>query len=107
MCTELNIYRLYVGLNDAESKKQEISTKDAMNIISDYLANHFEGATVFPAIGVYKHPDSGIVVKEKSLVIELFFVSEMEVNDLLRFAKKALNQYSVAKMILNGTVSFE
>ena len=89
METNTNIYKIYIGLNDQESKKQEIDTNDALVIVSEYLANHFEGATAYNAIGIYKH-ENGEVVRENSIVIELVFVNDESRNSLqLRFYRIA------------------
>ena len=98
-------YKVYVGLNDAKSKKQEINTEDAMAMVSLYLASHFEGATVYPATGVYKHND-GTVVRENSLVIELVFVSEESVEALVNQCKTILNQESIMIMRSECGVQF-
>lgn len=98
-------YKIYVGLNDAESKKQEISTEDAMTLVSLYLANHFEGATVYSGIGVYKHED-GTIVRENSLIIELVYVSEFMVESLVSHCKTILNQESIMIMRTECGVQF-
>ncbi len=100
-----NLYRLYFGLNDQKAKIQLISTEDALNMMSDYLANHFAGATIFSGIGVYRH-ENGTVVKENSLIVELCFVSEDEVNEVINQFKKVLNQESVMKVTLPCNVDF-
>lgn len=39
-------FTLYVGLNDKDSKKQEISTLEAYKIINKLLLNYTSGATI-------------------------------------------------------------
>ena len=94
-----NLYKVYVGLNDQLTKKQEIETETAMVIVSEYLANHFEGATVYNGIGVYKHND-GTVVRENSLIIELVFVDDNTVNEMINHFREILNQESIMKVKL-------
>jgi hypothetical protein len=40
---------LFVGLNDKETKKQEISTLDAYKIAINILTKYFNGATITEA----------------------------------------------------------
>ena len=98
-------YKVFVGLNDRESKKQEIPTEDAMSLVSFYLASHFDGATVYPAVGVYRHED-GTIVRESSLVIELVFVSEFMVESLVQHCQKTLNQESIMIMRTECGIQF-
>lgn len=93
-------FTLYLGLNDKDSKKQEMSTVEAYKLVSKLaLDNGIEGATIFEAVGIYTHED-GTVVTENTLRIELlFFGDELAtpktkayVDDL----KKVLRQESVA-----------
>ena len=100
-----SMYKVFVGLNDAESKKQEIKTEDAMSLISLYLASHFDGATVYNGIGVYKHED-GTIVRENSLIIELVYVSEFMVESLVNHCKTILNQESIMIMRTECGVQF-
>ena len=100
-----NLYKVYLGLNDQLTKKQEIETETAMVIVSEYLANHFEGATVYNGIGVYKHND-GTVVRENSLIIELVFVDDNMVNDMINHFREILNQESIMKVKLSCDCDF-
>lgn len=63
-------YRLYCGLNDKDTKKQEISTEEAQNVFNGLVARMFDGATVWTADGVYTHVD-GTQVSEKPCVVSL------------------------------------
>lgn len=100
-----NLYKVYVGLNDQLTKKQEITTEKALIDVSEYLANHFEGATVYNGIGVYKHND-GTVVRENSLIIELVFVDDNMVNDMINHFRVIFNQESVMKIKLSCDCDF-
>lgn len=88
-------FTLYVGLNDKDSKKQEISTLEAYKIINKLLLNYTNGATIFEATGIYKH-DDGTFTTEKTLRIELLFVDRAVVLEIVEQLKKILNQESIA-----------
>lgn len=87
-------YKVYFGLFDQETHKQEIRTEDALEMVSDYLANHFAGATVYSGYGVYRH-DDGSTVKEPSLIVELLDVELDDVANMIAEIKYGLNQESV------------
>lgn len=81
---------LYIGLNDKDSKVQEITTDKAKEIISET----FGDCTISDALGVYTHED-GTKVKEKSLRVELLFKADKEVIENVQKIKKLLNQETV------------
>lgn len=87
-------YKVYFGLFDQKSHKQEIRTADALEMVSDYIANHFSGATVYSGYGVYKHED-GSTVKEPSIIVELLDVKFDDVSNMVSEIKFGLNQESV------------
>ena len=91
----VSVYRVAVGLNDQQSKKQEIETEKAFDIISEYCANHFGGATVTMSKGIYKHEDGMTVVRENTIVIDLVYVSESEIETMVNEFKTIFNQESV------------
>ena len=88
-------FTLYVGLNDKDSKIQEITTLEAYKIINNLLLAYTNGATIFEAVGIYKH-DDGTFVTENTLRIELMFVEKSAVKEIVENIKKILNQESVA-----------
>ena len=105
METNTNIYKIYIGLNDQESKKQEIDTETAMIKVSEYFADHFEGATVYNGIGVYKHND-GTIVRENSLIIELVYVEDQDVDKMINHFREVFNQESVMKVVIPCNCDF-
>ena len=88
-------FTLYVGLNDKDSKVQEIATLEAYKIINNLLLAYTDGATIFEAVGIYKH-DDGSFVTENTLRIELMFIDKKTVKEIVENIKKLLNQESVA-----------
>lgn len=92
-------YTLYVGLNDKDSKLQEVSTVDAYKIIVNICkTSGLDGFTIGEATGFYVHED-GEVVTEKSLRIEILFATEKQVNNIIKQVKLALNQESIVKQV--------
>lgn len=82
---------LYVGLNDKDTKKQEVETLQAKENIADICGN----CTISEVFGAYVH-DDGTKVKETTLKVELLFISYLTAVKLAKDIKKALNQESIA-----------
>lgn len=105
METNTNIYKIYIGLNDQKEKIQLIDTETALVMVSEYLANHFAGATAYNAIGIYKH-ENGAIVRENSIVIELVFVSDEDVMKMINHFRVVFNQESVMKVVIPCNCDF-
>lgn len=88
-------FTLYLGLNDQHTKSQKISTLEAYKIVTNILANDFDGGTIFEAQGIYKHED-GTVVVETTLRIEILFAELPAIKNLVTTLKKVFNQESIA-----------
>ena len=65
-------YELYLGLNDKDSKRQEIPTEAAQALVQSEVAKRFDGGTIYATNGVYKHED-GTVVTERTIKMEITF----------------------------------
>ena len=102
---DCNFYRIFIGLNDSESHKQEISDNEAMEIVKSYCYDHFEGATVSHGYGLYKHED-GTKVQESTIIVELFYISDEDVHDFVNHVKYMLNQESIAVSKIAMQVTF-
>lgn len=88
-------FTVIVGLNDKDTKKQEITTETAINKIVTVLKNNtVEGATLTEAKGLYIHED-GTAVFENSIKIELLFITEETAKNICRDLKIDLNQEAV------------
>jgi len=88
-------FTVIVGLNDKETKKQEISTEKAYNIIFKTLLNNgIEGATLTEAKGFYTH-NNGEIVIENSIKIEMLFIEKSTASAIAKELRKILNQESV------------
>lgn len=88
-------FTLYLGLNDKDTKQQEIATVEAYKIVSNLISSDFDGGTIFEAKGIYKHED-GQIVTETTLRIELLFTEAIKVKALCETLKKLFNQESIA-----------
>ena len=88
-------YNIYIGLNDKDSKKQEVSTRRAKEKTIKILNNNnITGLTMYEVTGVFKH-DTGEVVFEKSLKVELLEVKKEDFLKSIEELKTALNQESI------------
>lgn len=96
-------FTLYLGLNDKDKKQQLINTVEAYKITNNILLSYTDGATIFEANGIYKH-NNGDYTIEKTLRIELLFITEKDVNDIVIDLKRAFNQESIAvqKEVVNS-----
>lgn len=87
---------LYVGLNDKDSKVQEVGTIDAYKMVSNVIG---VDSTITEGRGIYKHED-GTVVSEVSLIVELLdfdnILSKGWVKNKIDQIKTLLNQENVA-----------
>ena len=86
---------LYIGLNDKESKQQEISTLDAYKIIFNAVKKYYDGATITESRGFYTH-ESGAVTFENSLICSILFADDDKTRQLAEDLKILLNQESIA-----------
>ena len=94
-------YTLYIGLNDKNSKVQEISTVDAYKIVGALVGD----CTIQEARGLYTHQD-GTQVLETTLVVQVIdFAGTLNVRPVVETLKTALNQESIA--VICETVNSE
>ena len=91
-----------VGLNDKDTKHQEITTEAAKALIFQAVVNCFGFGTISEASGVYTHGDgSGAVVVETTIRIEITFFDTDKaaavelVRPFVLDIKKALNQETI------------
>ena len=84
-----------IGLNDKDTKKQEIEDQQAQKIISNICLNNTAGATVTPGhLGIFKHQD-GTTVIEKTISVDLLEIEKETVIKICKEIKTALNQESI------------
>ena len=87
-------FTFYVGLNDKDSKVQ-ISTIEAYKLCMKTIQKFADGGTIFEADGFYTH-ENGDVVIEKTLKIEVLFITESVARQIVSELKTKLNQESIA-----------
>ena len=88
------VFIVTVGLFDGESKKQEISTEDALKAVTQYVISHCGGGTITTGNGVYTHEDGSVVV-EPSIIIKIVGAKTENVGNLVKDLQTFLNQESV------------
>lgn len=87
---------MYVGLNDKDTKRQEISTEKSIDIVCKALANQgITNLTMQQGIGIYTHQD-GTKTTETSLIVTMLFVERVQVINAISDIKTILNQECVA-----------
>ena len=90
----MNKITLYIGLNDKNSKRQELDTIECYKIVSRLIAEYADGGTIYSAQGIYKHANGDIVI-ENTLRVELIDVVEQALKTIVTLVKNLLNQESV------------
>lgn len=94
----------YIGLNDKETKIQEISTIEAFKIVQKTAINLFGGGTIYECSGIYTH-ENGEIVEEKSLKLEVINPNNIKIVEFIHIIKTVLNQESILKTEEN--INFE
>lgn len=94
--TNTNIrHILTIGLNDKDTKIQKYDTITAYKMIESILTDYATGYTMYETNGGYKH-DDGTFISEKSIRVELMFISQALVFLIANKIKESLNQESIA-----------
>lgn len=104
---------LIIGLNDKETKKQEISNEVAKNIIKKSMASqNIIGYTMQVTdrnnniLGGYMHNDR-TYIEENSIIIYLFCVENVQICNLISDLCISLNQECITDVNLKANVSFK
>ena len=88
-------YTLYLGLNDKDTKKQEVNYFDAYKLVNSIVFSRVNGATFSKREGYYKHEDGTLVI-ENTICIELLFTDFETVKEIVALLKETFNQESIA-----------
>lgn len=87
-------YTLYIGLNDKDTYKQEISTEEAEKKIEEIALKYVDGFTLTESKGAYKD-DNGVITYENSLVYIFNFATEEQIKNIMDEVLRTLNQNSI------------
>ena len=86
--------KIYVGLNDAGTKKQEYETSKYVSILRNVCKSYRVAFSLTFAEGGYMHED-GEYIEERTLVISLIDVDRTVINDIARDLCTFFHQESV------------
>lgn len=86
---------LYIGLNDKDTKRQEINTTEAIKLLTNMLTD-IGGATIYEATGIYTHENGDIII-ENTLRVELIGIEENIILNKIKVLKLLFNQESIIK----------
>jgi len=92
---KLEKFTLFIGLNDKDSKQQEINTVDCYKILMNLFLKNGVDCTISESQGFYTHLDGTFTI-EKSLRVEILFSSKEKIYSLCDSIKILLNQESIA-----------
>jgi hypothetical protein len=101
----MNTFILFVGLNDKDTKRQEIDTIAAYKTASRIILQHADGATITEANGIYTHADGNIVI-EKTLKIEISGIDGEIAKSIATDLKVIFNQESILIQKIIATTEF-
>ena len=97
---------LYVGLNDKDTKRQELSNLEAKAEISAILFRYCpNGFTLQECQGMYKHDDGTVVCENTIKIILLNYFEGMEF-EIIEDLKHKLNQECIAMERIFSYVHF-
>ena len=100
---------MVIGLNSQMTEKQEISTDEAKNLVSELLIEGygFIGLTMTECEGVYKMKSTGDLIYEKSLKIELVTDEDIDnINVIIKELKYLLDQESIMVEVEHKRIAF-
>lgn len=97
-------YKIYCGLNDAQTGTQLLSAEDAGQKIREMITGKGLGYTEYSANGAYV--EDGSIHPNEALIYQLIFVEKEEVENLAEEIRTALNLESVLVEETEGTFHF-
>lgn len=87
-------YVMYVGTNDKDTYKSEISVDEAKNIVDEICLKHFDGYTIQDAVGSWKD-ETGTSTHENTIVCYFDNADKQTVYAVANEVIKKLNQNTV------------
>lgn len=82
-------YSLYLGLNDADTGTQIVSTEDAIEIARKVITNKGFGYTEHIGYGAYTEDNKSI--ENVTLIYDLFFIEKADIDKIADEIREALN----------------
>lgn len=87
-------YIIYIGTNDKDTYKQEISTEDARNMVNSICAKYVDGYTASDAKGGWVD-ETDTLTQENTLVYSFYNVKEEMLIKVMDEVREKLNQNSI------------
>ncbi len=87
-------YTLYIGTNDKDTYKQEISTDEAKHIVDEICTKYVNGFTVQDSIGTW-NDEKNIITHENTIMCYLDDIDEETLHHICDEIRSALNQNTV------------
>ena len=93
---KIKYVKLSIGLTDKDTRRQEIKTEDAFNLIANQFLKNKIDASFTEGKGIYTY-DDGFPGLEKTIFCTiLFYEFNEKIQEICNFLKIALNQESIA-----------
>lgn len=102
--TKEKYYKIYCGLNDAQTGTQVLSVEDAGQKIRGLITDRGLGYTEYTANGAYV--EDGSIHPNEALIYQLIFVEKEEVESLAEEIREELDLESVLVEETEGTFHF-
>ncbi len=102
--TKETYYKIYCGLNDAQTGTQVLSVEDAGQKIRGLITDRGLGYTEYTANGAYV--EDGSIHPNEALIYQLIFVEKEEVESLAEEIREELNLESVLVEETEGAFHF-
>jgi len=91
--TKGSTYFVYIGLCDADAKKQVLSKDEALQKTEQIISDNKQGATVLPAWGGYTDTDGNF--KSNDTILVIINAPDDNVNKLVEQFKSSMNLSTV------------
>ena len=88
-------YNISIGLNDAYSKKEEVSTEELLKLLENYFTKNKIDFSLCRINGGYFYDDNGTFVNENSVVISYITQSDYYIERFIAAIKMVMNQESI------------
>lgn len=101
--------QLTIGLYDKNTEKQEITTKNAKEMIANILIEKYQifAFTMIECSGVYKMASTGRIVFEPSIRVEIATDDDLITDEIITDLKIVLNQESIMQEISLENIYFK